>query len=194
MCGMFLIAGCNKDKSEEIQMDMLNIENLRISDEQLNFEYEMENTLAHDIWICDDIYMYYDLKVEIKVEKKQLLIILKSFDVPPGILFEAPILTKYIRLKPNEIYRGSICLILPIKSKSPISEGDSDRDAKIVKEIKQIVFEIGFYEEDLSIKISDSIEKSDSDDVVYIGHLWEERNKEKSSKVSITGIAVPCYM
>ncbi len=199
MCTILLTGGCNKNQSdkdqpEEVKADMLRIKSLHISDTRLNLEYEIKNTLPHDIWVCDDIHAYYDLRVETKVEEEQLLIKLRSFDVPHGILLESPILAKYRRVKPNEIYKSSIGLILPIRSESPISEKHSDRDAKITKEIRRIVLEIGFYEEGLFTKVSDSVERSDSDDVVYIGHLWEERNKEKITKVSITGIVVLCCM
>jgi len=44
----------------------------------------------------------------------------------------------------------------------------------------------------LYLETSDSIEKTDSNEMVYIGHLWEKKCNEQFLKVEVKDVNIPC--
>jgi hypothetical protein len=194
VAGCIIMLGCRANQPEGKVQDMLSIKNLSISAKQLEFDYTIKNSYPMAIWLCEDIDAYNDkIRVSISASKKQVLISLKSFDVPMHILLEAPIWTKYTRLASGGTYNGKIFLSLPLSSISPLDFTD-ERTISANINVEQLVFEVGYFTEDLGSKVSDSIEQDESEKTVYVSHLWEDRKKEQITTASIASKKIPCYV
>lgn len=180
------VIGCANQKVQK----MINVENIKTTSKKFEFEYKIKNKYAHDIWICDDIDVYNNnIRVETKIEEKALRIKSKSFVVPKDILLEEAIYSKYIRLTPNNTYEGQISLKLPVVNMSPINLNARDEIRnKITKILKDVIFEVGFYKEDLSKK---GLTKKNNPNVAYVNCFWAEKNREDSLSVEIKDVRIP---
>jgi outer membrane lipoprotein-sorting protein len=194
--------------------NMVSIANVRVSQENLVFDYRIKNGFPHDIWVCEDIDIYGRFDVATRIKQETLFIKL-SFNLPCNVLLLQGVEAKYRRLPPDVTHKGKISLELPIKNASPVYHFD-EPDRKKVVELHHAVFEVGYFAEDLLKMISDDIkkgkedpndedaycmmlileeiEKKNSSDVAYIPHLWVRKTNEKVSKVDITNVSIPCYV
>jgi hypothetical protein len=82
---------------------------------------------------------------------------------------------------------------LPVGDRSPINRHAETVELGNIVELSRAIFELGFFTEDLSRKGGDSVEKGDSEHRVYVGHLWEERHKERTTEVTLSDLTIPCY-
>jgi outer membrane lipoprotein-sorting protein len=194
--------------------NMVSIANVRVSQENLVFDYRIKNGFPHDIWVCEDIDIYGGFDVATRIKQETLFIKL-SFNLPCNVLLLQGVEAKYSRLPPDVTHKGKISLELPIENASPVYHFD-EPDRKKVVELHHAVFEVGYFAEDLLKMISDDIkkgkedpndedaycmmlileeiEKKNSSDVAYIPHLWVRKTNEKVSKVDIMDVSIPCYV
>jgi hypothetical protein len=113
--------------------------------------------------------------------------------VPKGIFLGQAMYAKYIRLRPDSVFEGTISLGLPTGDNSPLNLQRNESEEQVIKELGNAVFEVGFFTEDLGKVVSDNVKKNDSGDIVYMGHLWQGKNKEQIFKVAIAGVNILCY-
>lgn len=217
-----LLTGCANDstlgkseKGKEQDNGMIKIDNFRVSEKNIGFEYEIRNGFSHDIWVCDKLDVYGEFNVETRIEKEILFIKLRS-NLPCNVILEEAVVAKYRRLRPGATHKRKISLEVPIGNASPVYDfGEPDR--KNIVELRQAIFEVGYFTEDLAKEVSDCIrkgkenpnneeayfdaltleginEENDLKNVVYIYHLWEARTKEKVFRADITGVSIPCYV
>jgi len=208
-----LLNGCRQRSHPSKAFHMIKVQNIEVTEKTLTLDYQVSNPFAHDIWICEDIDINgrYDAETRVNAETVRIKL---CFNLECNILLEEGIMAKYLRLSPGESHSGRILLNLPIANASPVYDFHEDR--KIHKQVvlQSVVFEVGYFEEDLLNMLSDSIEKgkreptneelyvealmleeiqqAHSHNTVYLPHLWSGLRMEKSAKVIITDVNIPC--
>jgi hypothetical protein len=215
-----LMNGCSWDSQARIDKTqekeggrMIKINNITVKEETLTLDYQVVNPFTNDIWICEDIDIYGRYDVETRITDREIQIKLR-FNLECNILLHQGVLAKYRRLSQGDSNSGRILLKLPITNASPVY--DFSEDGKKHKRIilNQAFFEVGYFEGNLLNILSESIEKGKQDpnneglysealileeikkaqshDIVYLPHLWRGLRKEKSMKVIITDVDIPC--
>lgn len=215
-----LLSGCssnrqtNKDKTQEkVASHMIKIQNLEVTEKTLTLDYAVLNPLDQDIWVCEDIDIYGKYDVETRIDSETVLIKL-SFNLPINMFREPGAFAKYRLLSPEESHSGKILLNLPIRNASPVYNfhEDGKKHEQIV--LHRAVFEVGYFEGNLEKVLLESIYKgkrdptneqlyfemlmlvqiqyADSGNTVYLHHRWPGLSMEKSAKVVITDVNIPC--
>ncbi len=148
-----LLGGCGHARQspedlarEKKPPEMIQIQNLTLTDKTLTLDYRVSNPFEEGIWVCYDIWVHGKQDVQdvtTRIDGETVWIEL-SFNIESeGTYFVDPrAIAKYVRLRPGESFSGRILLDLPI--------GDYSREpGERPKEHKQIVlhravFEIGY--------------------------------------------------
>lgn len=208
----------HEDKAPEKEVfRMIQIHNLKVTKETLMLDYQVTNPFNYDIWICEDIDIFGELNVETRIDVEKLQIKCR-FNLENNILLDEAILAKYHFLSPKECFSGKILLKLPVRNTSPVYDFDEYGKKRKQVVLHKVVFEVGYFEGNLPGMLYESIEKGKrnpdneelyvealylesilkgreldySNDVFYIPHLWRGLHKEKSAKVIVNDIDIPC--
>lgn len=153
-CSVFL-DGCGQPRQipedlarEKEQPEMIQIQNLTLTDSTLTLDYRISNPFEDDIRVCHDRTVYGKQDVQhakTRIHGKTVRIILGD-NVIRGGGFPNPLpVAKYVRLAPGESYSGRVLLDLPIRDQSP--ELWNQRRGKERKEItlRRAVFEVDYF-------------------------------------------------
>ncbi len=196
---IIVFVGCNtfetRGNSESMEKTTDFIAKASVEGNNLKIKYSISHKSSKDIWVCQDVEAYdlYDLPVTLDITKDTLIVGLKRWKVPDGYYFEEWPVTKYKRLKSGKVIDGEIIIQLPVSDSSPIS----NREKVISQEqgvLKKVVFELGFYLEDLS-KIKSNYGKFDPNtDTVYVDYFWKKVNKEQVITTTIEDISIPAII
>jgi len=208
----------HKYKSTENEKPcMIHIRNFTVTEETLTLDYYVENPFAYNIWICEDIDIFGELNVETRINVEKLQIKCR-FNLENNILLDEAVLAKYHRLSPKDSLLGKIHLKIPVRNASPVYDFDEYWKKRKQVVLHQVVFQVGYFEGNLPDMLYESIEEGKrnpdnedlyvealylegvlkgselncSNDIFYIPHLWKGLRKEKSTKVIITDVDIPC--
>ncbi|MHC4069639.1 MAG: hypothetical protein ACYS18_09070 [Planctomycetota bacterium] len=206
-CG--LVMGCssknNKTGSDQERQKMIVVDNVIISQDHLSFDYEVRNAFEHDIWVCDDMYVFSSEKVEPTIEKGVVLIRLR-FNFPYTFFYDEMV-ARYVRLSPGKIYNRSISVRLPLRDCS-LADNPMKNKVQDTVELNRAIFEVGYFSEDLKEKLFNYIkkakrkvitsdyardmadtledlnEKNDVNNIIFLPYLWEGIKQEQTLSVA----------
>lgn len=195
---------------------MIKIENLTVKEKTLTLDYQVSDPFLHDIWFCEDIDTKGKYDVETRIDAKTLWIKLR-LNLESNAFICPPAIGKYRRLLPGESHSGRIVLNLPIRNASPVYVFGENRKEHNQVFLNRVVFEVGYFEGELINMISEAIEKfkreTPNEDLqklkiepliveeikdgqllkfLYVTYTWAGPSMEKSSKVVITDVDIPC--
>jgi len=217
-----MLGGCSRraqppveETAESIGKRMIHIDNFTVTDEALALDYTVSNPFEYDIWVCEDIDINGTYDVETRISPGTLNIRL-CFNLECNVYLYALVFAKYRLLKPGQSHSGKILLDLPVKNASPVYHFAKDRTELRRITSNRAVFEVGylkgevidrFLEIQRLIRLNDpSAKKSvdwpeikeetigeQSQKFALTPHVWSDGlTKEKSAKVVITDIEIPC--
>lgn len=216
-----MLSGCSRRNRpsgekvpEKIGELMLRIENATVDENILTLDYKVSNRFEFDIWVCQDIDIYGGFDVETRITPGALQIKL-CFDLECNLIFYRSVFAKYRLLKPGESNSGTILLSLPVRNASPVYDFNEDRTKYRRTVLNRVVFEVGYINgEDINKALE--FAKRDKQNIpsgnILVGapemreeiidgqlckfaivpQVWEGLVKEKSVKVVVTEVEVPC--
>lgn len=168
---------------------------ITVEGESLIVKYIVTNNFKKDIWICQDVDAYnrFVLPATLKIDKGTLIISLKRWEVPDYVIYEEWPVTKYTRLRKGESIEKELIFQLPVSDRNRYIDSK-----KVVSQtqvvLKKIIFELGFYLEDLS-KLKGEHSKYDSKtDTAYVHYFWKNVKKEKNLAEIIEDISIPAII
>jgi hypothetical protein len=182
---------------------MLEIENLAVTEKALTLDYRVSNHFGYGIWVCEDIDVDYEYHVETRIDAETVWIKLR-FNLESNVMPYEAVLAKYRLLLPGESYSGRILLDLPIRNASPVYDFNEDRKKHEQIVLQRAVFEVGYFRGDsiygsiliqdnqIEPRIEEEIEDGQSRKFLYFTELWPGISEEKSAKVDITDVNIPC--
>jgi len=153
VCSFFL-AGCGRVGQgpkamvqEEEPHNMIQIQNLSLTDKILTLDYQILNPFDDDIWICYDIWVHdeqgaQDTSVRIDGDSVRILLRYNLESVGGMVLENPPGVAKYVRLRPEESCSGKIIQNLPIGDYAREPQAESKEHKKI---LHRVVFEVGYF-------------------------------------------------
>ena len=106
-----LFVGMSPCYAEEIS---LTINNLKLDENNFQFDFVLTNNTGKSIWFCRDIDDKSTIDYEVKTDKKGIVFRFASVTVPANILLEEPIWAKYSKLKSKKKFKGSIKVRVPV--------------------------------------------------------------------------------
>jgi hypothetical protein len=194
---------------------VLEIENLTVTDESLTLDYEVTNPFTSNIWICKDVDDFGRYDVETRIADGTLQIELRG-DLEANWYITRIVYAKYRRLSPAESHSGRILLKLPVRNGSPRYDfGESGKEQKLMV-LHRAVLKVGYFEKDFRNIASEKFSKGEwptneeacielllqldpgaerypsSHNIVYLPHWWPGLSREKSAKVVVTDVDIPC--
>ena len=135
---------------EKKPAEMIQIQNLTLTDKTLTLTYRVSNPFEDGIWVCYDTWVHGEQDVQstsTRIDGETVWIKLRFNLESLGALTNPPAVAKYVRLPPGESCSGRILRNLPIKDY--LREGRAEH--KEHKEIEhkeivlhRVVFEIGY--------------------------------------------------
>jgi hypothetical protein len=121
---------------------------LDVNDQTLELRYKIKNGTNHDVWICDGVVLNgSELEFEAFIDRDgETLLIRKRFNVPVLVNWAAlpKIEGRFIRLRAGQQRSETLSLALPVHLQVVFTG-----TGPIVKHIKRLLLEIGFFNEDL---------------------------------------------
>jgi hypothetical protein len=137
-----------------------------VNDTKLELSWKIKNNTDHDVWICDDVYVWSTMDFEVYLsEDEQTLMIRKRLDVPTNVVWCILPYGRYVLLRSDQERTESVSLDVPVGPCRLYADGlalpYSDHAGRLV-------LEIGFYDEDLPKLIRDILEMAEE---VDCGHL-----------------------
>ncbi len=188
-----MLSGCEPQKPqlEDHEMISMEISDVNVWLEELEFDFKVDNNSPKDIWIC--IEMDYDgLPYETKIYGNTLLIKLKSFERSDQTLLDHPPLPAYFRLPSCTTEELPLTLTLPVTNWSPTTSEPNNVTATRI--IERVVFELGFFTEDLSGETAEIMKEESTDEWVYLDNQWDGFKREQTLRAEITGVKIPCFV
>lgn len=216
-----ILGGCSRraqppeeETAESIGQRMIHIDNFTVTDKALTLDYKVSNPFEYDIWVCEDIDINGGYDVETRISPGTLNIKL-CFNLECNVYLYNWVYAKYRLLKPGESHSGKILLDLPVKNASPVYRFAKDRTELRRSTLNRAVFEVGYLKgevidkfleivrlirrDDPSAKksvdwpeIKEEIIDGQSRKFAIVPHIWQEIDKEKSAKVVIADVEIPC--
>lgn len=190
-CGFLEAKGDSESKENMVNFKIETI----VESNNLKIKYTVSNEFKKDVWICEDVEAYsrcYDLPVTLNIMNDALFVSLKRWEVPDNIYYEEWPVTNYKRLKKGETIENELVFQLPVSDRNPII------DTKIIASQKQIIlkkviFELGFYLEDLSKLKGEHSKYDPNTDTAYVHYFWKNVKKEKiltetTEEISISAV------
>lgn len=197
----------NAHTISEKDICMLSIDNVEISDKNIIIGYTINNYSSKDIWICDKMDIYGSNRVAVALLDDMAFVSIKSNLPNCNTYLGEALVTRYLRLSPNDSKQYNIHLDLPLMNKSPVCS----HEITTSKTISYIVAEVGYFSRDLKeliweyIKTAQSnpddeikyfgaetlkgFNKDESVDYAYVYHLWDDGLKEEevvSRKIQVS--------
>jgi len=194
---------------------MIHIDNFTMTDKTLTLDYKVSNPFEYDIWVCEDIDINGEYDVETRISPGTLNIKL-CFNLECNVYLYNLVFAKYRLLKPGESHSGKILLSLPVRNASPVYAFTENRTEFRRTILNRAVFEVGYLKGEVidrfleimrqvrlnypSAKkavnrpeIKEEIIGGQSRKFALVPHVWQDGlDKEKSAKVVITNIEIPC--
>jgi len=211
-----LLNGCRQRSHPSKACHMIKVQNIEVTEKTLTLDYQVSNPFKYDIWVCEDIDTRRKYDVETRIDVEMVWIKLLS-NLETNISLEIGTLAKYRRLFPGESHSEKIILNLPIRNASPVYNFHEDHKKHKQVVLHRAVFEVGYFEGKLINTISDDLEKfkrgrpaeelkntqfeplvkeeiedGQSRKFLYFTNIWLGISKEKSAKVIITDVNIPC--
>ena len=216
-----MLGGCSRraqpaeeETAESIGQRMIHIDNFTVTDKALTLDYKVSNPFEYDIWVCEDVDINGKYDVETRLSTGTLNIKL-CFNLECNVYLYNWVYAKYRLLKPGESHSGKILLDLPVKNDSPVYGFAKHRTELRPSTLNRAVFEVGylkgevidrFIEIQRLIRLDDpSRKKADNMPEIkeeMIGEqlqkfaivpcIWQDIEIEKSAKVVITDVEIPC--
>jgi len=203
-----------EETAESIGKRMIHIENFTVTDKALTLDYKVSNPFGYDIWICEDIDIDGRYVVETRISPGTLNIKL-CFNLECNAYLYRSVSAKYRLLKPGESHSGKILLSLPVRNASPVYGFAENRTELRQTVLNRAVLEVGYLKgevidrtleiirlvrlDDPSRKKADNMPEvkeemteGQSRKVAIVPQSWQEIDKEKSAKVVITDVEIPC--
>jgi len=188
---------------------MIEIKNFATDAKYLTLEYSVRNPFPYDIWVCEDIYadapslnvrtgLPQDVETRIMGETLRMRL---RFDLEHNWGSDT-IFGRYRRLPQDQSFSGRIRVSLPVMNWSPfyVDQVDLDTAEKHIT-LRRVVFEIGYFSEDLPTLISQSKERgwhvsawqpaSQGPQTQLIADTWDGRHLEQSVQTVIDHVDVP---
>ena len=186
---LFFCLGILSCKAEEVTVT---INNLRLDEKKLQFDFILENNTDNTIWFCKDIDDKSEIDYEIKVDekKKRIMIRFVSFIVPQNILLEEPIWAKYSKLHPKKSFRRNIKVEVPISEISPIRKKESS-EVKQIMYANTLILEIGIYKLNLEDYKTQCCRDDSNSQNAFVNCFWAEKNKEQTIRTQMENQKIP---
>ena len=150
-CSVFLVGCCctrqiPEDLTREKEpSEMIQIQNLTLTDKTLTLTYRVSNPFEDDIWVCYDTWVHGEQDVQstsTRIDGETVWIKLCfNLERHPAIV-DPPSIAKYVRLRPGESCSGRILRNLPIKDRVREWRARRKEHKEIV--LHRAVFEIGY--------------------------------------------------
>jgi len=215
-----LFIGCHEESQlpegmapEKEACRMIKIDNLTVTEESLTLDYHVSNPFAYDIWVCEDVDVKSKYDVETRIDGGTVWIRLR-FHLESNI-FRSPVpMAKYLPLARGELRSRRILLNLPVRNASPVYIFDEDHKERKQVILHRAVFEVGYFEGEFMDRVSEGIEKikramdpgkatiepliveeiqdGQKYQILYPTYLWSGLSREKSAKVVVTDVDIPC--
>ena len=131
---------------------------LDVNDTELELGWKTMNNTDHDVWICDDVDVYWpslDFEVYLS-EVEQSLLIRRRLEVPSILYWPQCPYGRYVLLRSGRERTESLSLDVPVQPRRLYASGQA-----ISNNAKRLVLEIGFYNEDLPGMIRDILEMAE---------------------------------
>lgn len=216
-----MLGGCSRraqppeeETAESIGKRMIHIDDFTVTNKALTLDYKVSNPFEYDIWVCEDIDLHGGYDVETRITPGALQIKL-CFNLECNLIFYKSVFAKYRLLKPGESNSGIILLSLPVRNDSPVYFFDENRTRYRRTILNRADFEVGYINgEDINKALE--LAKRDKQNIpsgsilvgvpeireeiidgqlrkfVIVPHIWEGLTEEKSAKVVITDVEIPC--
>lgn len=148
------------DDPNNVEEKIVTIEltKLDVNDTTLELRYKIKNNADHDVWICDDVDVYFaSLDFEVYLfEDEQSLLIRRRLDVPTIVYWPQCPYGHYVLLRSGQERTESLSLDVPVHPRRLFASGRAASD-----HATRLVLEIGFYNEDLPGMIRDILEMAE---------------------------------
>jgi hypothetical protein len=150
-CSVLLVGCCRtrqipEDLSGEKEpSEMIQIQNLTLTDKTLTLTYRVSNPFEDGIWVCYDTWVHGKQDVQstsTRINGETVLIQLRFNLESTGALTNPPAVAKYVRLRPGESCSGRILRNLPVKDYLREGRAEHKEHKEIV--LHRAVFEIGY--------------------------------------------------
>jgi len=133
---------------------------LDVSDEALELSYEIRNDSDQDVWLCKNLgSRFFDFEVSM-TDDGETLLVRRRLDVP-RTGFGEQVFGRYIRIAKATRLEETILLPAPVRPHRVIMS--ARRTDEIIKDVKQLRIEIGYYSGDLPRIILRMLEEAEKD-------------------------------
>ena len=148
-----------KNKTEGTRLKFV-LEKLDTSKKALELSYQINNDSEQDVWLCKDFGSGYRSFEIAMIENTETLLVRRRLNVPiTG--FGEQVFGSYIRIPRKTRLKETILLPLPIHpNRISMSPKPTER---VIKHVKRILIEIGFYSGDLPGAICNLFKEADND-------------------------------
>ena len=145
----------------EGQRPLLEIEHFGVDHENLRLDYRVNNVFAHEIWICTDLSSHNRNggPREATRIKGETFTISRRGNLERNLFIQGDDNIVYHRLPARQSYRDTILLPLPLRTASPVFMAGNPYAADKPVSLNCIVFELGYYDEDLRAMLDNSEER-----------------------------------
>jgi hypothetical protein len=180
---------------------MVQIQRFSVGEDVLTVDYQVTNPFSYDIWICEDTLVFDPYHAAETRTTADSLTIRLRLDTEIHS-FTEEVLAKYRRLSPKQSFSGTLILELPIRNFWALH---GFRDLGKVREpviLHRAAFEVGYFEGDLLEMLSESVEEGhtillelqsrQTESAAYIPPSWMGLLKQKSVRVFVNDIDIPC--
>lgn len=151
-CSVLLCGGCQMKQTMQEQsiakeaQIMINIRKVTRSEKTLAVDYEVQNLFEDDIRVCQDINIYSNMDVAIRIDEEDIWLKLHTDLEADNVFWSPEPVAKYIRLRPGESHSGRILLSLPIKNFSPVKWPQvSQKRKEIFLQRANLILEVGYF-------------------------------------------------
>lgn len=144
--------GGEDPNNEDEKVVTIELTKLDVNDTTLELSYKIKNNTDHNVWICDNIHVYWpSLDFEVYLSKDdESLFIRRRLNVPTAWTWGQCPYGRYILLRSSQERIESISLDVPVQRRYLFASGAADSGRA-----RRIILEIGFYNEDLPGMILD---------------------------------------
>jgi hypothetical protein len=150
--GCFHKGEIKEDLTQEKEtVEMIQIQDLTLSDGTLTLNYRVLNPFEERIWACYDTWVHGERNIQntsTRIDGETVFIKLRFNLESTGALTSPLAIAKYVRLLPGESFSGRILQDLPIKDYLRESDAKHKKRKKYIEHkdivLHRVVFEIGY--------------------------------------------------
>ncbi len=196
------------ETSEQQEPGLLKVEQFALAEGKLSLTYRVNNIFPQDIWVCEDVdqgYNYHKIEptVDTRITDDTLHIKLLG-NIKSNKHTEGEHWIRYHRLAPQEARSGTILLPLPVRNQSRVFSTEPFTGRKERLTLRRILFQVGFFKEDLLSLLLQTEEKGwlstevrmppkpKDPDIAIVPYRWKGiRLLEQAAQVAIADVNVP---